>query len=319
MSNKINKYSIHNVKSKNVIEDIEDVENIEDESDEEVDDIEEIEEVDDLDDIEEDDINDIEEVEEIDEIEDEEELEDIDDTIDDTIETDIVEDNIVDILLEDCETKPQKLIKRRKYMFGHKLIQSIGKHSIVLPVSSNTKLGTLRENNRNIFGSLLIHNTKELNDKDLKVIESNIYNVCIRLYKNKHNVKTIYEQNIEEDEFIQNYLNISYEIYNKLAIILNNVSTDMKEVQKNAIVSIYKELERNNVLFDANEFSGCKFKEYKQFKYLTEPLQVCEGIHTCSKCKSKKTYSYQLQTRSSDEPMTNFVTCVECGNKWKFC
>jgi transcription elongation factor S-II len=26
----------------------------------------------------------------------------------------------------------------------------------------------------------------------------------------------------------------------------------------------------------------------------------------------------QMQTRSADEPMTTFVTCVNCGNKWKF-
>jgi hypothetical protein len=27
--------------------------------------------------------------------------------------------------------------------------------------------------------------------------------------------------------------------------------------------------------------------------------------------------SQQLQTRSADEPMTTFVTCVACNNKWK--
>ena len=31
---------------------------------------------------------------------------------------------------------------------------------------------------------------------------------------------------------------------------------------------------------------------------------------------SKCTY-YQLQTRSADEPMTTFVTCINCGNRWK--
>lgn len=33
----------------------------------------------------------------------------------------------------------------------------------------------------------------------------------------------------------------------------------------------------------------------------------------CSKCKEKKTTYYQLQTRSADEPMTTFVTCVVCA------
>ena len=39
----------------------------------------------------------------------------------------------------------------------------------------------------------------------------------------------------------------------------------------------------------------------------------------CAKCKQRKTTFYQLQTRSADEPMTTFVTCVNCGNRWKFC
>lgn len=45
----------------------------------------------------------------------------------------------------------------------------------------------------------------------------------------------------------------------------------------------------------------------------------------CFKCKSKglpkeeytKCTYYQLQTRSADEPMTTFATCINCGNRWK--
>jgi transcription elongation factor S-II len=42
-----------------------------------------------------------------------------------------------------------------------------------------------------------------------------------------------------------------------------------------------------------------------------------EGMFKCGKCKSKKTSYYQLQTRSADEPMTTFITCKSCGNRWK--
>ncbi len=49
-----------------------------------------------------------------------------------------------------------------------------------------------------------------------------------------------------------------------------------------------------------------------------------EGMFECSKCKrnkapnTKRTTYYQMQTRSADEPMTTFVSCHECGNRWKF-
>ncbi|KAJ7280165.1 transcription factor S-II, central domain-containing protein [Mycena rebaudengoi] len=38
----------------------------------------------------------------------------------------------------------------------------------------------------------------------------------------------------------------------------------------------------------------------------------------CSKCKQRKCRYRQAQTRSADEPMTTFVTCVNCNNRWKF-
>ncbi|CAE6429843.1 unnamed protein product [Rhizoctonia solani] len=38
----------------------------------------------------------------------------------------------------------------------------------------------------------------------------------------------------------------------------------------------------------------------------------------CGRCKNYKTRYRQAQTRSADEPMTTFVTCTVCGNKWKF-
>lgn len=38
----------------------------------------------------------------------------------------------------------------------------------------------------------------------------------------------------------------------------------------------------------------------------------------CGKCKQRKCTYYQMQTRSADEPLTTFVQCVNCGNRWRF-
>tara|TARA_B110000908_G_C10226457_1_gene438191 strand:+ start:734 stop:1291 length:558 start_codon:yes stop_codon:yes gene_type:complete len=37
----------------------------------------------------------------------------------------------------------------------------------------------------------------------------------------------------------------------------------------------------------------------------------------CLRCHSNNCSYYQLQTRSADEPMTTFITCLNCGKKWK--
>lgn len=42
-----------------------------------------------------------------------------------------------------------------------------------------------------------------------------------------------------------------------------------------------------------------------------------EGMFRCNKCKSNKTTYYQMQTRSADEPMTTYVTCMNCKTRWK--
>ena len=118
---------------------------------------------------------------------------------------------------------------------------------------------------------IFIYNNKENNNKDIKVIESNIYNVCIRLYKLKNNVKNVYEHNLEEEEFVNNYLDISFQIYTKIIQFINNNKNFDKVLQHDIIVDIYNELNKNFVLFDSIEFSEQKFKEYKQFKYLSEP------------------------------------------------
>jgi len=41
------------------------------------------------------------------------------------------------------------------------------------------------------------------------------------------------------------------------------------------------------------------------------------SLFTCARCKSQKTTCTQKQTRSADEPMTVFVLCLDCNNRWK--
>jgi len=51
------------------------------------------------------------------------------------------------------------------------------------------------------------------------------------------------------------------------------------------------------------------------FEIRTE--HTVKGMYKCSKCKNDRVTYYQLQTRSSDEPMTTFINCTNCGKRWK--
>ena len=58
-------------------------------------------------------------------------------------------------------------------------------------------------------------------------------------------------------------------------------------------------------------------KRIKDENKFAPKIEASTDNFVCGKCKSKKCTYYQLQTRSADEPMTTFVTCLDCGNRFK--
>ena len=58
-------------------------------------------------------------------------------------------------------------------------------------------------------------------------------------------------------------------------------------------------------------------KKIKDENMYAPKIEASTDNFICGKCKSKKCTYYQLQTRSADEPMTTFVTCLDCGNRFK--
>ncbi|KAJ8753891.1 hypothetical protein K2173_000145 [Erythroxylum novogranatense] len=49
------------------------------------------------------------------------------------------------------------------------------------------------------------------------------------------------------------------------------------------------------------------------------PPKATTDQFKCGRCGQRKCTYHQMQTRSADEPMTTYVTCVNCNHHWKFC
>jgi transcription elongation factor S-II len=105
---------------------------------------------------------------------------------------------------------------------------------------------------------------------------------------------------------------------NRLRSVMMNLSGNILEgIRTHAIVAsdvafmTHQELapERWAALIDA------KTKRDKN-KFETN-IAAATDIFTCRKCKQKQCTYYQMQTRSADEPMTVYVSCCLCGNRWK--
>jgi len=59
-------------------------------------------------------------------------------------------------------------------------------------------------------------------------------------------------------------------------------------------------------------------------KLLQREQKILEGNKSratdqfkCRRCQKKECTYYELQTRSADEPMTIFITCLNCGKEWR--
>jgi DNA-directed RNA polymerase subunit M/transcription elongation factor TFIIS len=48
-----------------------------------------------------------------------------------------------------------------------------------------------------------------------------------------------------------------------------------------------------------------------------EKPEAMTNLFKCGKCKKRECVYKELQVRSCDEPMTLFITCLNCGNRWR--
>ncbi|XP_071711157.1 transcription elongation factor TFIIS-like [Rutidosis leptorrhynchoides] len=80
------------------------------------------------------------------------------------------------------------------------------------------------------------------------------------------------------------------------------------------------ELTPEEMASDERQKQNVKIKEKALFDCERGgPPKATTDQFRCGRCGKRKCTYYQLQTRSADEPMTTFVTCVNCDNHWKFC
>lgn len=144
------------------------------------------------------------------------------------------------------------------------------------------------------------------NEKNSSNLEKGIYNYSLKEAEQRKIVKKW-----DNKQFVQIYID-------RLRSIMHNLSSGIIQTINDGSVKphvvafmTHQELcpEKWAVLIET------KSKRDKN-KFETN-MAAATDTFTCRKCKSNKCTYYQMQTRSADEPMTTFVTCIECGNRWK--
>jgi transcription elongation factor S-II len=87
---------------------------------------------------------------------------------------------------------------------------------------------------------------------------------------------------------------------------------------------IQKDLTIDNLAtMNIMDYSPTLYTELNDRMLLREKQQL-EGnkalatdLFKCGRCHKRECTYYELQTRSADEPMTKFISCLNCGNHWR--
>tara|TARA_Y100000816_G_C25915813_1_gene477607 strand:- start:129 stop:653 length:525 start_codon:yes stop_codon:yes gene_type:complete len=155
---------------------------------------------------------------------------------------------------------------------------------------------------------------KLLKSKKLsKKFEYSIFNFAILEAKKKKVIRKWENKNfcmLYTDRFKSIYTNLNKNSYlqNKKFIMkmkTKNLSVDelVQLTHRDMNPKIWKKLIQDKIKRDENFDKIDMSASTDEFK--------------CFKCFKRNCTYYELQTRSADEPMTTFVTCLECGNRWK--
>ena len=153
-----------------------------------------------------------------------------------------------------------------------------------------------------------------INDISLsRKFEQSIFNYVITK-SIKCNITRTWDNNIFKNIYIFKIIGL-YNNLNKDSYVNNKSFIDRiknKEITPQNIMKLH--------LYDINpdnwkELINKKIKSDK-IKNDLKP-NAMTNLYKCGRCKSRECSYYEVQTRSADEPMTQFITCLNCNNRWR--
>ena len=151
------------------------------------------------------------------------------------------------------------------------------------------------------------------NDKKSRQIEKSIYN-CVIDYSKVNNIK----RNWDNTHFKSLYLSRIRSVYTNLKCesYLKNNSFKERIISGEIDCETISSLSHYDIFPEkwSELFEERARKE--KLKYELKP-EAMTDIFKCHRCSSRSCTYYEVQTRSADEPMTQFITCLDCNNHWK--
>ena len=149
-------------------------------------------------------------------------------------------------------------------------------------------------------------------DKVCLNLEKCIFNWAVRMTKITGDQPS-WENVLFRERYKRKFLSIQYNLADPVSNLSERIKTGRVKVTD---VPYMKPSELNPHGINATQTESRRIESLRKEALNTDDPNY-EGLFKCNRCKSKKTTYYQMQTRSADEPMTTFVTCINCSNRWK--
>jgi transcription elongation factor S-II len=163
--------------------------------------------------------------------------------------------------------------------------------------------------NPEIFRKNICKKMQEIleNEKHAANLEKGIFNYSLKEADNRKVVKKW-----DNQHFIQIYVDRLRSIY------LNLQKPKLLELIKTSQIKAHLVAFMSHQEMDREKWEPLiQAKMKRDFHKYETKMEAATDTFKCRKCHSNKCTYYQMQTRSADEPMTTFVSCIDCGNRWK--
>ena len=215
----------------------------------------------------------------------------------------------------------KQLEKLKNKELSHELSNLISKYK---KITHSEKNNSPEKSEDDDFPKKYLIEEKYLGDSSRNNTRKNLYKYLKICLKDEKEKEKLFEKIVEiENELYKNY-GFGGPYINRVLEILHNIKDDKNEEFRQNIVDGKISPEELSTMDENDMLNKNKRKEIEnkidnKIKALivVEEISKEEGVYTCPKCHNKKTTQQELQTRSADEPMTIFITCQVCGNRWK--